>query len=171
MGTVIDRANELVQKIYNAMGTVDKCDGLLDKISDREVAFVTTESELKVTYLDGVLTEEQMKQIKELACRMIQDNKQEAEAYLKKLTEEESSEKAAEPEAVEEAEASETESSPVELTDELVKTLYTDVPGATLESVATELGVSKSKLHKYITEHGLKKPKADNTPWRTGKNR
>lgn len=42
-----------------------------------------------------------------------------------------------------------------ELTVELVKAMYTDAEGATIEKAAAELGVHKSTLYRFVTDNGL----------------
>ena len=53
-----------------------------------------------------------------------------------------------------------------ELTVEAVREVYTE-GDMSIRQAAEYFGVGQSKLYGFISEHGLRKPKKDNTPWRT----
>lgn len=197
MSKVLEDAKALVDDIYKSMTKVETCETLSEAVSEQEVVLVKPGGERYVR-LDGVLTEEQLLDVKKYIQSTIDSNKAEAERFLRKVSgkaailnqdfEEavedmvssgakdsqepaEANQEAVEDEPEEAPEKSEIEEPEKKMTPELtldaVRAVYTE-GDMTIRQAADHFGVSQSKLYSFISEHGLRKPKKDNTPWRTG---
>ena len=187
MSNILENAKALVDDIYKAMTKVETCETLAEIVSTQEVVLVKPGSERYVR-LDGVLTEDQMQDVKKYIQNTIDSNKAEAERFLLRVSgkaatinqdfedavnemindNSEESEKDMEPEEPVEIEQPEENHYP-EMTAEAVRKVYTDGDMTIIEA-AGYFGVDKNKLYKFITANNLRKPKKDNTPWR-GKGR
>lgn len=187
MSEILENAKALVDDIYKNMTKVETCEALSEAVSEQEVVLVKPGGDRYVK-LDGVLTEEQMLDVKKYIQNTIDSNKAEAERFLRKVSgkaaipnpdfekaiedmisqEAKDSPAEAKRETVEDEseEAPEKETTP-ELTIDAVKAVYTE-GDMTIRQAADHFGVSQSKLYSFISEHGLRKPKKDNTPWRSG---
>lgn len=187
MSNILENAKALVDDIYKAMTKVETCETLAEVVSTQEVVLVKHGSERYVR-LDGVLTEDQMLDVKKYIQNTIDSNKAEAERFLLRVSGKaatinqdfedavqdminsnpEEPEKDMEPD--EPAEIEQTGRKAVsELTVEEVRKVYTD-GDMTIVSAAEYFGVDRNKLYRFITDNGLRKQKHDNTPWR-GKGR
>lgn len=191
MSEILEKAKELVDDIYKAMTKVETCETLSEEVASQEVALVKSGSDRYVK-LDGVLTEEQIQDVKKYIQNTIDGNKAEAERFLRRVsgkaavvnpdfeaavqemisqdqTEEvvtETAEQAAEEDQEEPVpEAPEKKITP-DLTIKAVREVYTE-GDMSIRQAAEYFGVGQSKLYGFISEHGLRKPKKDNTPWRT----
>lgn len=190
MSEILEKAKELVDDIYKAMTKVETCETLSEEVASQEVVLVKSGSDRYVK-LDGVLTEEQIQDVKKYIQNTIDGNKAEAERFLRRvsgkaavvnpdfeatvqemISQDQTEEVVTEPaEPVEEdqeepvPEAPEEKITP-ELTVEAVREVYTE-GDMSIRQAAEYFGVGQSKLYGFISEHGLRKPKKDNTPWRT----
>lgn len=191
MSEILEKAKELVDDIYKAMTKVETCETLSEEVASQEVVLVKAGGD-RYLKLDGVMTEEQIQDVKKYIQNTIDGNKAEAEHFLRMVsgkaavvnpdfesavqemisqdqTVEEVTE-TAEPVAEEEQEESETESpeekAAPDLTIKAVREVYTE-GDMSIKQAAEYFGVGQSKLYSFISEHGLRKPKKDNTPWRT----
>ena len=187
MCSIIENAKELVDDILNCMTKVETCDVISEAVSEQEVVLVKPGSERYVR-LDGVLTEDQMQDVKKYIQNTIDSNKAEAERFLLRVSGKaatinqdfedavqdminsnpEEPENDMEPDEPAEIEQPEEKQYP-ELTVEEVRKVYTDGDMTIIEA-AEHFGVDKNKMYKFITANNLRKPKKDNTPWR-GKGR
>ena len=192
MSEILEKAKELVDDIYKAMTKVETCETLSEEVASQEVVLVKAGGDRYVK-LDGVMTEEQIQDVKKYIQNTIDGNKAEAERFLRKVSgkaavvnpdfeaavQEMISQDQTEAAVTETAEpaADEDQEEPVteapeekvtpELTVEAVRRIYTE-GDMTIRQAAEYFGVSQSKLYSFVSEHGLRKPKKDNTPWRTG---
>ena len=187
MGSILENAKELVDDILNCMTNVETCDVISEAVSEQEVVLVKPGGDRYVR-LDGVLTEEQMLDVKKYIQNTIDSNKSEAERFLLRVSGKaatinqdfedavqemidsnpEESEKDMVPEEPVEVEQPEEKQYP-ELTVEEVRKVYTE-GDMTIVAAADYFGIDRNKLYRFITDNGLRKPKQDNTPWR-GKGR
>lgn len=187
MSNILEQAKALVDDIYKSMTKVETCETLAEAVSAQEVVLVKPGCDRYVK-LDGVLTEEQMQDVKKYIQNTIDSNKAEAERFLLRVSGKaatinqdfedavheminsnpEEPEKDMEPEKPVEIEQPE-EKQHSELTVEEVRKVYTD-GDMTIVSAAEYFGVDRNKLYRFITDNGLRKQKHDNTPWR-GKGR
>lgn len=191
MSEILEKAKELVDDIYKAMTKVETCETLSEEVASQEVVLVKAGGDRYVK-LDGVMTEEQIQDVKKYIQNTIDGNKAEAERFLRRvsgkaavvnpdfeaavqemISQDQSEDVVTETaEPVEEdreepvTEAPEEKGTP-ELTVEAVRKIYTE-GDMTIRQAAEYFGVSQSKLYSFVSEHGLRKPKKDNTPWRTG---
>lgn len=191
MSEILEKAKELVDDIYKAMTKVETCETLSEEVASQEVVLVKAGGDRYVK-LDGVMTEEQIQDVKRYIQNTIDGNKAEAERFLRRvsgkaavvnpdfeaavqemISQDQTEDVVTEPaEPVEEdreepvTEAPEEKVTP-ELTVEAVRKIYTE-GDMSIRQVAEYFGVSQSKLYSFVSEHGLRKPKKDNTPWRTG---
>ena len=183
MGSILENAKELVDDILNCMTKVETCDVISEAVSEQEVVLVKPGGDRYVK-LDGVLTEEQMQDVKKYIQNTIDSNKAEAERFLLRVSGKaatinqdfedavqeminsnpEEPEKDMAPEEPVEIEQPEEKQYP-EMTAEAVRKVYTD-GDMTIVEAAVYFGVDKNKLYKFITANNLRKPKKDNTPWR-----
>lgn len=85
MNNVIENAKDLVTKIYEQMGKVEKCDAIMESIRGCKFVFCKDEDD-EVVYLDGVMTPEQIEQITQSIFETITSNKSSAENYLASIT-------------------------------------------------------------------------------------
>lgn len=197
MSEILEKAKELVDDIYKAMTKVETCETLSEEVASQEVVLVKGGSDRYIK-LDGVLTEEQMQDVKKYIQNTIDGNKAEAERFLRRVSgkaatinpdfeeavqemvanNERKSNAPDEPEAaeeesqesdktVEEVAVEEEERDSPELTVEAVRKIYTE-GDMTVRQAADYFKVSQSKLYGFISDHGLRKAKKDNTPWRSG---
>lgn len=187
MSEILEKAKELVDDIYKAMTKVETCETLSEEVASQEVVLVKAGGDRYVK-LDGVMTEEQIQDVKRYIQNTIDGNKAEAERFLRRvsgkaavvnpdfeaavqemISQDQTDDVVTEPaEPVEEpvTEAPEEKVTP-ELTVEAVRKIYTE-GDMSIRQAAEYFGVSQSKLYSFVSEHGLRKPKKDNTPWRTG---
>lgn len=191
MSEILEKAKELVDDIYKAMTKVETCETLSEEVASQEVVLVKAGGDRYVK-LDGVMTEEQIQDVKRYIQNTIDGNKAEAERFLRRvsgkaavvnpdfeaavqemISQDQTEDVVTEPaEPVEEdreepvTEAPEEKVTP-ELTVEAVRKIYTE-GDMSIRQAAEYFGVSQSKLYSFVSEHGLRKPKKDNTPWRTG---
>lgn len=192
MSEILEKAKELVDDIYKAMTKVENCETLSEEVASQEVVLVKAGGDRYVK-LDGVMTEEQIQDVKKYIQNTIDGNKAEAERFLRRVsgkaavvnpdfeaavqemisqdqTEEvvtETAEPAAEEDQEEPVTEAPEEKVTPDLTVEAVRKIYTE-GDMTIRQAAEYFGVSQSKLYSFVSEHGLRKPKKDNTPWRTG---
>lgn len=196
MSKILEDAKALVDDIYKNMTKVETCEALAEAVSEQEVVLVKGGSDRYIK-LDGVLTEEQMQDVKKYIQNTIDGNKAEAESFLRRVSgkaakinpdfeeavqemiaeNERKSNAPDEPEAEEESQesdkaeeevaAEEEEKDHPELTVEAVRKVYTE-GDMTVRQAADYFKVSQSKLYSFISDHGLRKAKKDNTPWRSG---
>lgn len=192
MSEILEKAKELVDDIYKAMTKVETCETLSEEVASQEVVLVKAGGDRYVK-LNGVMTEEQIQDVKKYIQNTIDGNKAEAERFLRKVSgkaavvnpdfeaavQEMISQDQTEAAVTETAEpaADEDQEEPVteapeekvtpELTVEAVRKIYTE-GDMTIRQAAEYFGISQGKLYSFISEHGLRKPKKDNTPWRTG---
>lgn len=181
MSEVLEKAKELVDEIYSCMTKVENCETLSEEVAAQEVVLVKAGSDRYIK-LNGVLSEEQIQEVKKYIQNMIDINKAAAEQFLQRLsgTEDggsncmdvaESVEKTEQEKAEEnkkeagQEKAVKTEEERQQLSVEAVKEVYTE-GDMTIIQAAEHFGVSKNKLYKFVSENGLRKPKKDNTPWR-----
>ncbi len=191
MSEILEKAKELVDDIYKAMTKVETCETLSEEVASQEVVLVKSGSDRYVK-LDGVLTEEQIQDVKKYIQNTIDGNKAEAERFLRRVsgkaavvnpdfeaavqemisqdqTEEvvtETAEQAAEEDQEEPVPEDPEEKITPDLTIKAVREVYTE-GDMSIRQAAEYFGVGQSKLYGFISEHGLRKPKKDNTPWRT----
>lgn len=192
MSEILEKAKELVDDIYKAMTKVETCETLSEEVASQEVVLVKAGGDRYVK-LDGVLTEEQIQDVKKYIQNTIDGNKAEAERFLRRVSgkaavvnpdfeaavqemisrQDQTAEavtETAEPVAEEEQEEPETEApeekAAPDLTIKAVREVYTE-GDMSIRQAAEYFGVGQSKLYGFISEHGLRKPKKDNTPWRT----
>ena len=161
MSNLLEKASDLVNHIYECMSKVETCEAISEEIKDLPFVFEGSE---KITRMDGVLTPEQMASIREVILQTISSNKVEAEQFLMALTlpdktklEETEDSQVVEKDVVQELVQEPSKQEKKELDYAEVKRLYLS-EDRTLIDVATELGVSKSTLHRFIQQNGLKKP-------------
>lgn len=192
MSEILEKAKELVDDIYKAMTKVETCETLSEEVASQEVVLVKAGGDRYVK-LDGVMTEEQIQDVKRYIQNTIDGNKAEAERFLRRVSgkaavvnpdfeaavqemisqdqTEDAVTKTAEPAAEEDREEPVTEAPEEKVTPELtveaVRKIYTE-GDMSIRQAAEHFGVSQSKLYSFVSEHGLRKPKKDNTPWRTG---
>lgn len=192
MSEILEKAKELVDDIFKAMTKVENCETLSEEVASQDVVLVKAGGDRYVK-LDRVMTEEQIQDVKKYIQNTIDGNKAEAERFLRRVsgkaavvnpdfeaavqemisqdqTEEvvtETAEPAAEEDQEEPVTESPEEKVTPELTVEAVRKIYTE-GDMTIRQAAEYFGVSQSKLYSFVSEHGLRKPKKDNTPWRTG---
>ncbi|MDD7176604.1 MAG: hypothetical protein SPG09_12770 [Lachnospiraceae bacterium] len=184
MSKILEQAKALVDDIYNSMTKVETCETLSEAVSEQEVVLVNGGSDRYVK-LDGVLTEEQMQDVKKYIQNTIDSNKAEAERFLLRVSGKDATinqdfedavqeminsnpvepEKEVEPAEPVEIERPEEKQYP-DLTVEEVRKVYTEGE-MTIVEAADYFGIDRNKLYRFITDHGLRKPKKDNTPWRT----
>lgn len=185
MSEILEKAKELVDDIYKAMTKVETCETLSEEVASQEVVLVKAGGD-RYLKLDGVMTEEQIHDVKKYIQNTIDGNKAEAERFLRRVSgkaavvnpdfeaavQEMISQDQTEEVVTETAEqaAEEDQEEPVpeapELTVEAVREVYTE-GDMSIRQAAEYFGVGQSKLYGFISEHGLRKPKKDNTPWRT----
>lgn len=191
MSEILEKAKELVDDIYKAMTKVETCETLSEEVASQEVVLVKPGGD-RYLKLDGVMTEEQIQDVKKYIQNTIDGNKAEAEHFLRMVSGKaavvnpdfeaavqemisqdqavEEVTETAEPVAEEEQEEPETESPEEKLAPDLtikaVREVYTEGE-MSIKQAAEYFGVGQSKLYGFISEHGLRKPKKDNTPWRT----
>lgn len=192
MSEILEKAKELVDDIYKAMTKVETCETLSEEVASQEVVLVKAGGD-RYLKLDGVMTEEQIHDVKKYIQNTIDGNKAEAERFLRRVsgkaavvnpdfeaavqemisqdqTEEvvtETAEQAAEEDQEEPVPEAPEEKITPELTVEAVREVYTE-GDMSIRQAAEYFGVGQSKLYGFISEHGLRKPKKDNTPWRSG---
>ena len=161
MNNLLNDARGLIDRICKAMARVEKCETMSDEVSTRQLAFVKPGTD-QYLCIDDILTEEQMQDIKKYIQNTIDANKEEAERFLRKVSDN------VEPVSVEQAETADSEVDIFpEMTVEEVRKVYTDGT-ASLNQAAEYFGVGRNKLYDFITKNGLRKEKKDNTPWRNG---
>ncbi len=190
MSEILEKAKELVDDIYKAMTKVETCETLSEEVASQEVVLVKAGGDRYVK-LDGVMTEEQIQDVKKYIQNTIDGNKAEAEHFLRMVsgkaavvnpdfeaavqemisqdqTVEEVTETAEPVEENREEPETESPEEKVEpdLTIKAVREVYTEGE-MSIKQAAEYFGVGQSKLYGFISEHGLRKPKKDNTPWRT----
>lgn len=191
MSEILEKAKELVDDIYKAMTKVETCETLSEEVASQEVVLVKAGGD-RYLKLDGVMTEEQIQDVKKYIQNTIDGNKAEAEHFLRMvsgkaavvnpdfeaavqemISQDQTAEavtETAEPVAEEEQEEPETEApeekAAPDLTIKAVREVYTEGE-MSIKQAAEYFGVGQSKLYNFISEHGLRKPKKDNTPWRT----
>lgn len=191
MSEILEKAKELVDDIYKAMTKVETCETLSEEVASQEVVLVKAGGDRYVK-LNGVMTEEQIQDVKKYIQNTIDGNKAEAERFLRRVSgkaavvnpdfeaavQEMISQDQTEAAVTETAEpaADEDQEEPVteapeekvtpELTVEAVRKIYTE-GDMSIRQAAEYFEVSQSKLYSFVSEHGLRKPKKDNTPWRT----
>lgn len=191
MNNLLNDARGLIDRICKAMARVEKCETMSDEVSTRQLAFVKPGTD-QYLCIDDILTEEQMQDIKKYIQNTIDANKEESERFLRRVsgkaavvnpdfeaavqemisqdqTEEvvtETAEQAAEEDQEEPVPEAPEEKITPELTVEAVREVYTE-GDMSIRQAAEYFGVGQSKLYGFISEHGLRKPKKDNTPWRT----
>lgn len=191
MSEILEKAKELVDDIYKAMTKVETCETLSEEVASQEVVLVKAGGDRYVK-LDGVMTEEQIQDVKRYIQNTIDGNKAEAERFLRRVsgkaavvnpdfeaaiqemisqdqTEEqpETDEQEAQETVEDEPEEAPEEKVTPELTVEAVRKIYTE-GDMSIRQAAEYFGVCQGKLYRFVSEHGLRKPKKDNTPWRTG---
>lgn len=190
MSEILEKAKELVDDIYKAMTKVETCETLSEEVASQEVVLVKAGGD-RYLKLDGVMTEEQIHDVKKYIQNTIDGNKAEAERFLRRVSgkaavvnpdfeaavqemisqdqsEEvvtETAEQAAEEDQEEPVPEAPEEKITPELTVEAVREVYTE-GDMSIRQAAEYFGVGQSKLYGFISEHGLRKPKKDNTPWR-----
>lgn len=188
MSEILEKAKELVDDIYKAMTKVETCETLSEEVASQEVVLVKSGSDRYVK-LDGVLTEEQIQDVKKYIQNTIDGNKAEAERFLRRVsgkaavvnpdfeaavqemisqdqTEEvvtETAEQAAEEDQEEPVPEAPEEKITPDLTIKAVREVYTE-GDMSIRQAAEYFGVGQSKLYGFISEHGLRKSKKDNTP-------
>ena len=191
MSEILEKAKELVDDIYKAMTKVETCETLSEEVASQEVVLVKAGGD-RYLKLDGVMTEEQIHDVKKYIQNTIDGNKAEAERFLRRVsgkaavvnpdfeaavqemisqdqTEDvvtKTAEQAAEEDQEEPVPEAPEEKITPELTVEAVREVYTE-GDMSIRQAAEYFGVGQSKLYGFISEHGLRKPKKDNTPWRT----
>ncbi len=170
---VIEKAQEVVESINKQMIKYETCKTILEIIKEKDIVF---DGGTKVIFLDGVLNKEQQENLKAQVIQAIENNKQEAAVFLTALSPEpiiETKIVAPDKNVVSkqrEEEGNNADSMSIVLTaaeekpkeiildyDE-VKKLYT-MTDRSLVDVAKELGVSKTRLHSFITKNFLKRPR------------
>ena len=192
MSEILEKAKELVDDIYKAMTKVETCETLSEEVASQEVVLVKAGGD-RYLKLDGVMTEEQIHDVKKYIQNTIDGNKAEAERFLRRVsgkaavvnpdfaaavqemisqdqTEEvvtETAEQAAEEDQEEPVPEAPEEKITPKMTVEEVRKVYTD-GSASLNQAAEYFGVGRNKLYDFITKNGLRKEKKDNTPWRSG---
>lgn len=192
MSEILEKAKELVDDIFKAMNKVETCETLSEEVASQEVVLVKAGGDRYVK-LDGVMTEEQIQDVKRYIQNTIDGNKAEAERFLRRVSgkaavvnpdfeaavqemisqdqTEDAVTKTAEPAAEEDQEEPVTEAPEEKVTPELtveaVRKIYTE-GDMSIRQAAEYFGVCQGKLYRFVSEHGLRKPKKDNTPWRTG---
>ena len=192
MSEILEKAKELVDDIYKAMTKVETCETLSEEVASQEVVLVKAGGDRYVK-LDGVMTEEQIQDVKKYIQNTIDGNKAEAEHFLRMVSgkaavvnpdfeaavqemisrQDQTAEavtETAEPSADEDQEEPVPEAPEEKITPDLtikaVREVYTEGE-MSIKQAAEYFGVGQSKLYGFISEHGLRKPKKDNTPWRT----
>lgn len=182
MSRLMERAVDLVNQIHACMRNVETCAAISETIKDLPFVFKDND---KVISLDGVLTPEQMEEVKQVILDKIDENQVDAEKFLMALTGEEPTqevaeqkeeepvkeepkvEKKAEPKQTKKAEQK-SEPKKVEVTPEDVKRLYLD-EDRTLDEVAKILGTNRSAVYKVVNNHGLRKPSKKDACFRDSK--
>lgn len=191
MSEILEKAKELVDDIYKAMTKVETCETLSEEVASQEVVLVKPGGD-RYLKLDGVMTEEQIQDVKKYIQNTIDGNKAEAEHFLRMvsgkaavvnpdfeaavqemISQDQTVEvvtETAEPSADEDQEEPVPEAPEEKITPDLtikaVREVYTE-GDMSIRQAAEYFGVGQSKLYGFISEHGLRKPKKDNTPWRT----
>lgn len=194
MSEILEKAKELVDDIYKAMTKVETCETLSEEVASQEVVLVKAGGDRYVK-LDGVMTEEQIQDVKKYIQNTIDGNKAEAEHFLRMVSGKaavvnpdfeaavqemisqdqtveavtETAEPVEEDREEPETESPEEKTAPdltPDLTIKAVREVYTE-GDMSIKQAAEYFGVGQSKLYSFISEHGLRKPKKDNTPWRT----
>ncbi len=192
MSEILEKAKELVDDIYKAMTKVETCETLSEEVASQEVVLVKAGGD-RYLKLDGVMTEEQIHDVKKYIQNTIDGNKAEAERFLRRVSgkaavvnpdfeaavqemisrQDQTKEvvtETAEPSADEDQEEPVPEAPEEKITPDLtikaVREVYTE-GDMSIRQAAEYFGVGQSKLYSFISEHGLRKPKKDNTPWRT----
>lgn len=181
MSTILEKAKALVDDIYKSMTKVETCEAIAEAVAEQEVVLVKPGGE-RYTKLDGVLTGEQLLDVKKYIQNTINENKAEAELFLRKVSgkaatinqdfedavqEMMNSAANKKPEDTPKMEEQKADEYP-EMTVDEVRKVYTR-GDMTILQAADYFGVDRNKLYRFITNNGLKKPKKDNTPWREGK--
>lgn len=184
MSRLMEKASDLVKQIHACMRNVETCAAISETIKDLPFVF---EDGDKVISLDGVLTPEQMNEVKQVILKKIEENMLDAEKFLMALTGEEPQEEhvvevdsKAMDEVVKKVVKEEpkqsktkkaepkTEPQKVEITKEDVKRLYLD-EDRTLDEVAKILGTNRSAVYKVVSNYGLRKPSKKDACFRDSK--
>lgn len=187
MSRLMEKAVDLVNQIHACMRNVETCSAIAETIKDLPFVFKDND---KIISLDGVLTPEQMEQVKEVILNKIDENQMDAEKFLMALTGEEPKEepvadvkldskqmaavvkKAVKEEPkqskAEKREPVKAEPKKVEVTPEDVKRLYLD-ENKTLDEVAKILGTNRSAVYKVVNNYGLRKPSKKDACFRDSK--
>ena len=91
MSRLMEKAVDLVNQIHACMRNAETCSAIADVI--RDLPFVFKDGD-KIIGLEGVLTPEQMEEIRQIVINKIEDNQADAERFLAVITGEDIGEKA-----------------------------------------------------------------------------
>lgn len=187
---LLEQANQRVVTINKLMGEIEGFDGIMSAGSNGVIAFYTMG--IGTTYIDGVLSQDKMQELKETVINAIVTTRDEKTAELEQLLGikklppavnldfEEKSEPLQIPkkkpatinpkfeQAVQEMVKTEPVEDKPEMTVELVKELYHD-KDMTLDEVAKVFGVNRTALYKFVTNFNLRKPSKKDRNFRDGK--
>ena len=83
MSRLMEKAVDLVNQIHACMRNAETCSAIADVI--RELPFVFKDGD-KIIGLEGVLTPEQMEEIRQVVINKIEDNQADAERFLAVIT-------------------------------------------------------------------------------------
>lgn len=165
--TLLNKASELTDKIYKSMSRIEQCDALSEEIADKVPVFLNGNSYVSI---DNVLTEEQIKSIRDFAIDSIKANKSEAEKFLNGLVGseevvEEVIEEVIEDDPEEIVEEEQEEIPDPELDYDLVKHEVTKT-NKTYREIADYFNVPYKKFYTFLEKNGLKRPKTPKGDWR-----
>lgn len=143
---LLEKSRELVDEIYGCMTKIEKCEGIAEEIKDKPFVFIKTDENGNETgiYLDDVLSEMQIQNLRSVIVTSVICGKEEAEKRLNELlgTKEETPKI---PEGWEKKEQ--------KMTVEKIRTIYEKDPDITQKEIAEILGVTPSPVSQYIKKH------------------
>ena len=84
MSKLLEKASDLVNQIHACMRNIETCEGITEVVKDLPLAFINEKNE--ATHLDGVVTEEQMIELRQTVLNAIDKNRTDAEGFLRVLT-------------------------------------------------------------------------------------
>lgn len=141
---LLEKSRELVDEIYGCMTKIEKCEGIAEEIKDKPFVFIKTDENGSETgiYLDDVLSERQIQNLRSIIVTSVICGKEEAEKRLNELlgTKEEI------PKIPEEKKEQ-------KMTVEKIRELYEKNPDITQKEIANILGVKPSSVSQYIKKH------------------
>ncbi len=176
---VLNKSKELVDQIYENMRTIETCDAVAESIMDLDLCFSDLDNK-QIVSMEGVLSPEQQKELRETVIAKIYSNASAAQSFLERLYRKPATInpvfEAAVQEMIENNQKMSTcvdnsvtdpegenlqvvEEPPVfpaldDTAVEDIRRMY-QVECKTMKEIATKYGVTKNQVNTFIQKHGL----------------